>query len=56
LIAGVVRLVRGGKPQSGAVTSMHPMGGMMGLVSGLFGKQQQATSPPAQDGDRTKSE
>lgn len=56
LIAGVVRLVRGGKAQSGlgSTTSMHPMGGMIGLISGLFGKQPQAARPPAQDGDQPK--
>ena len=42
IVAGIVRLVRGGKPQSGSAMSMHPMHGMMGLVSGLFGKQQTA--------------
>jgi ATP-dependent Zn protease len=55
LIAGLVRLVRGGKVQSGAAMPMHPMQGMMGLVSGLFGKQQQAGTPPTQDGDATTS-
>ncbi len=55
LIAGLVRLVRGGKAQSGAAMPMHPMQGMMGLVSGLFGKQQQAETPPTRDGDATTS-
>jgi ATP-dependent Zn protease len=46
LIAALVRLVRGGKSPSMSPMSMHPMGGMMGLISGLFGKQQ-AEGPPA---------
>jgi ATP-dependent Zn protease len=48
LIAGLVRLVRGGKAQAGSATPMH---GMMGLVSGLFGRPQQAESPPPHQGD-----
>lgn len=38
LVAGVVRLVRGGKAKSDTAMPMHPMQGMIGLVSGLFGK------------------
>jgi hypothetical protein len=30
---------------------IHPMQGMVGLVSGLFGKQDQAASPPARNGN-----
>jgi len=45
LIAALVRLVRGGKSTSMSPMSMHPMGGMMGLVSGLFGKQPAETAP-----------
>jgi ATP-dependent Zn protease len=52
LIAGLVRLVRGGKAQSGPAMPMHPMQGMMGLASGLFGKQRVDT-PPTQNGDAT---
>jgi hypothetical protein len=55
IVAGVVRLVRGGKAQSVSPMSMHPMQGMMGLLSGLFGKQQQAASPPSHDGGEPKS-
>ena len=54
LVAGFVRLVRGRKTQSGSAMSMHPMPGMMGLVSGLVGKQQQAASPPAHESDEVK--
>jgi ATP-dependent Zn protease len=58
LIAGFVRLVRGGKAQSGSTMPMHPMQGpmqgMFGLVSGLFGKQQ-AEGPPQHGGDEAKS-
>jgi cell division protease FtsH len=56
LIAGIVRLVRGGKAQSGSAMPMHPMQGMIGLVSSLFSKQQKAADPPTQDGSRPKSE
>jgi len=45
LIAALVKLVRGGKSASVSPMSMHPMGGMMGLVSGLFGKQPAETAP-----------
>jgi len=55
LIAGLVRLARGGKAQSGSAMPMHPMQGMVGLVSGLFGKQNQTPSSPPHDGDGTKS-
>jgi ATP-dependent Zn protease len=56
IIAGIVRLMRGGKAQSGSTAMpMHPMQGMIGLVSGLFGKQSQATNTPTQDGDGTKN-
>jgi ATP-dependent Zn protease len=49
LIAGLVRLVRGGKPGAGSPTSAQPMHGMMGLVGGLLGKQQPADSPPLRE-------
>ena len=39
VIAGIVRLWRGGNAQSGPAMPMHPMQGMVGLVSGLFGRQ-----------------
>jgi ATP-dependent Zn protease len=55
IVAGIVRLVRGGKAQSGSAMSVHPMQGMMGLLSGLFGKQQQAASPPSPDRGEPKS-
>lgn len=54
LVAGLVRLVRGGKARPGAAVSM-PAHGMIGLVSGLFGKQPPAASPPTQNGDEPKS-
>ena len=53
LIAGAVRLVRGGKASTGlgSAASMHPMAGMIGLVSGFSTKQSQgaSTTPPASD-------
>lgn len=54
LVAGIIRFVRGGKVQSGSAMPMHPMQGMIGLVSGLFGKQSQPASPPTHDGGATK--
>jgi hypothetical protein len=56
LIAGLIRFARGGKAQSGSAMPMHPMQGMIGLVSGLFSKQQKAAVPPTQDGNGPKSE
>jgi hypothetical protein len=46
VIAGIVRLVRGGKTQSGTGI---PMQGIFGFVLGLFAKKQTA-SPPARSG------
>jgi cell division protease FtsH len=53
ILAGLVRLMRGGKMQSGSVASTLPAHGMMGLVSRLFGKRDQ-TSTPTNDSDETK--
>jgi ATP-dependent Zn protease len=53
LIAALVRLARGGKSPAASPMSMHPMGGMMGLVSSLFGKQP-AESPPAPESKEAK--
>jgi ATP-dependent Zn protease len=53
LIAGLVRLVRGGKAPPGPAVSM-PAHGMIGLVSGLF-RRQPAASPPTHEGDEPKS-
>jgi ATP-dependent Zn protease len=55
VVAAIVRFMHGGKAQSGNAMPMHPMQGMIGLVSGLFGKQQQAANPPTHDGGGTKS-
>jgi ATP-dependent Zn protease len=55
IIAGFVRLMRGGKAQSGSVTSALPAHGMMGLVSRLFAKRDQIANPPAKDSDEPKS-
>ncbi len=55
VVAAIVRFMRGGKTQSGSTIPMHPMQGMIGLVSGLFGKQQQATNPPTHDGTDSKN-
>lgn len=55
LVAGVVRLVRGGKTPPGSAASTLPAHGMVGLVSGLFAKQQPDESPPTRDRDDSKS-
>ena len=55
MIAALVRLLRGGKAQSGPAAPTLPAHGMMGLVSGLFAKRHEAGSPPAHDGDEPKS-
>jgi len=54
LVAGLVRLVRGGNAQPGSATSTLPTHGMMGLVAKLFAKQQQSASPPTHDSDEPK--
>jgi ATP-dependent Zn protease len=46
IIAGFLRLIRGGKAQSGSAASALPAHGMMGLVSSLFAKGGQTASPP----------
>jgi ATP-dependent Zn protease len=55
VVAGIIRVMRGGKAQSDSAVPMHPMQGMIGLVSGLFSKQQKAADPPMQDGSSSKS-
>jgi len=55
LVAGLIRLVRGGKTQSGTAMPTHPMQGMIGLVSGLFAKKPQTADPPTHDGAGPKS-
>jgi ATP-dependent Zn protease len=54
LVVGLIRLARGGTARLEAPSSM-PAHGMMGLVSGLFAKQDQAASPPTRDNDEPKS-
>lgn len=50
LIAGLVRVLRGAKLQTGSAGSTSPMQGMIGLLSGFFGKPQQSANLPANDG------
>lgn len=54
VVAGIIRFMRGGKASSGTAMPMHPMQGMIGLISGLFGKQEQAAPPPTHVGDEPK--
>jgi ATP-dependent Zn protease len=51
LVAGVVRLARGGKAQPGSAAPTLPAHGMIGLVSGLFTKRREDASPPPRDSD-----
>ena len=55
LVAGLVRLARGGKAQPGSAMPMGPMQGMIGIISGLFGKQQKSANEPTQTGDQPKT-
>lgn len=55
LVAGLVRMLRGGKAQPGSAAPTLPAHGMMGLVSGLLAKRQRPASPPAHDSDESKS-
>jgi ATP-dependent Zn protease len=54
LIAGLIRLVRGGKIQTGSAPSI-PMNGPMGLVAGFFAKQQPSASPETRPGSEVKT-
>jgi hypothetical protein len=54
IVVGLVRLLRGGQAQSGPAATMFPGHRIIGLVSGLFGKQPQAASPSTRDGDEHK--
>ena len=47
LMAGLVRLVGGGKRQPGAGTPGMPMPGMIGLISGLFARPGPRENTPA---------
>jgi ATP-dependent Zn protease len=44
LIAGLIRLMRGNKASTGSAAPTHPM---VGLITGLFGKNDQGPSRPA---------
>lgn len=54
LVAGLVRFVRGGKAQTGSAMPTHPMQGAIGLLSGLFRKQDAAGGPSSPDGNEAK--
>ena len=55
ILVGLVRLMRGGGPQSASAASTFPAHGMMGLVSRLFAKQDQTPNPSTKDSDEPKS-
>jgi ATP-dependent Zn protease len=52
IVIGLLRLIRGGKAQSESAMPVHPMQGMVKLLSGLFGKQQQGENPPQQNKEK----
>ena len=55
VVAGIIRVMRGGKVQSDSAMPMHPMQGMIGMISGLFGKQPKAADSPTHDRGTPKS-
>jgi ATP-dependent Zn protease len=55
IIAGIIRLMRGGKPQSESATAALPAHGIVGLISRLLAKRDQSGNPPTKDGDEPKS-
>jgi ATP-dependent Zn protease len=54
LVAGLVRLARGGKASAGSAAPGLPGHGIIGLVSGLIAKQQPDEGSPARDRDEPK--
>jgi cell division protease FtsH len=50
-VAGLVRLLRGGKPQSGQGGSSVPARGMMGLISGLVSTRRKSNDPGSKGAD-----
>ncbi|RWB97392.1 MAG: hypothetical protein EOQ56_23835 [Mesorhizobium sp.] len=52
VVGGLVRLVGGSRASSGSAMPTH---GLVGLLAGLIGKQQQAASPRAHENDETKN-
>ncbi|TSA16362.1 MAG: hypothetical protein D4R74_04700 [Betaproteobacteria bacterium] len=54
IIAGFVRLMRGGKLQSGSAASALPAHGMLGLVSRLFAKRDETANPSTNDNGESK--
>lgn len=55
VIAGLFKLLRGGKLQSGSAASTLPAHGMMGFILSMFAKRDQDASPPKNDSDEPKS-
>lgn len=50
-VAGLVRLLRGGKPQSGQAGYSVPARGMMGLISRFVSRRRESKEPGSQDAD-----
>ena len=55
ILAGMVRLMRGGKIQTKSAASALPAHGMIGLLSHLLAKRDQPATPPANDSEEPKS-
>jgi ATP-dependent Zn protease len=55
LMAGFVRLLRGGKAQPLSAAPTLPAHGMMRLISDLFAKQHPSESPPTHGSDAPKN-
>lgn len=55
LVIGFIRLLRGGKAQSGSAAHTLPAHGILGLVSGLFAKKSHDETPAARDSDEPKT-
>jgi cell division protease FtsH len=53
ILAGFVRLTRGGKSQQGSAATM-PAHGMVGFILNLFAKREQTSSPPTNDSDEPR--
>lgn len=54
VIAGLFRLVRGGKARSDADAAVHPMQALFGLVSGVFKKPSEASGESIRTGNPPK--
>ena len=56
MIAGVIKLLRGGRASPRSTTSKMPTFGMMGLIAGWFAKQPHVTRSLTDDNDQPKTD